>query len=1311
MRLFNYILICFVFIQSSLASSITDLIPDDSATHTAIQDGSWFLPSTWNTNSVPSDAAIVVIPAGINVSYNQNSEAHIFAIKVSGQLTITQTNSASITKLIVDTFTGTMMSKIYIHANGVDDGKIDVVFKPFDIEQHKNNATRIYPLIWNSEAKAHFFDGLTHYKVTHKITTVGDKDRFDDAAHGIADTSISEHSSVSITDGPGVLGRTSWDPEQLSLGLATMGQIQVLGKVKTTKLKLNSDAAKSQKTLKLVETPIGWKSGDELLVTSGGNQNTNSRGIDQKAIGSITSNVVTTANNIVFNHEGRAVENLHCYVGNLTRNITFSSADISEVSRRGHVMAMHNPIDVQFRFASFKNLGRTDKSRLADDFIYEKWLDPVVFTSKLSALGQEVMQLKKQDADKITNSRGRYSIHLHRTGATNGTNAAHVEGNVVWGNPGWGITHHDSHAEIDNNIVYDVNGAGIVSEAGSETGFWDDNLVVGIKKARPGSGTAFVPVDGEDYFDPDFYHSALFYDDYLFRGEGLAMRGRAVVCRNNIISDANFGVGVTNINPVKTNLIRVDAEALTNLRPTHQVDHFPLAVNGYSKEGDGVMPVEVALIFENTTVINSNTAMNSIERDMAVNHESRSVFDGFKSWGCNTGFQLTYQADYSFKDVYISGKNMNSRGIDFWKHSSNHSFENIKIEDCGYAMRVSKVVGLGTDYTTLKTRNNGFTQWTFVNYSESNVTNHYGIELDTDGATYLYTEHPDNIVYLKTEDKIDREISFTITESTSDLEVDVASEDFRFFIDGYISDSAGSYNYGIKSAWAQGTLRFDYPERIYEFASKVKFEEYLTANGVYKDAANGNQLYFIINESVPDRLTFEYKSFPIRVAILNAPNSAPYTNAVYEDDIALLPQTKIISLQGTATQSSTSTNNTFEGVTVETPAARALDGNTNGRLHAQFYQRGIVPVGSSSYTNSESEPWWDLDLGKDFDIESIEVWGTQTLNGVGQPEASSDFKNFFVMISEVPFGNSDLTAAKAMASATFYRGEIGSRLFSKSGFITKGRYVRIQGEGTRPLNLAEVSVLGKEEGNRYCNLLEENSVIVNGDFECAYNSDWEFLVSGNAAATLFDGETESYEGLVSTGVNVAVGDAYNKVVLKNTLYNGDLKDKKINISAYVKSPDSGTSFRYQVSVKNGLGVTTNKTSPVMDLSSSYEKYEYAIELTENTENVQVKINLGKAPGTYYFDNVNSIIEDYLGLDDSPGSTLVIYPNPATTIINIENNKMLKELYIYNLNGLLMKQASSENSSIDISKLPVGIYLLKAYFENGKYVMKKMIKRD
>ena len=99
-----YIYLLFAFPLSIQAQGISSLIPENSATHTAVQNGSWFAASTWSTNTIPDDGAIVVIPAGISVNYQGQSNVHIFAIRVEGTFICTQTNANQKTTLTFDTF-------------------------------------------------------------------------------------------------------------------------------------------------------------------------------------------------------------------------------------------------------------------------------------------------------------------------------------------------------------------------------------------------------------------------------------------------------------------------------------------------------------------------------------------------------------------------------------------------------------------------------------------------------------------------------------------------------------------------------------------------------------------------------------------------------------------------------------------------------------------------------------------------------------------------------------------------------------------------------------------------------------------------------------------------------------------------------------------------------------------------------------------------------------------------------------------------------------------------------------------------------
>ena len=1046
--LFALILYISTFSNISGQTQMDNALPSNLATHKAVQNGNWFDASTWDTNTIPSTGAIVYIPSNITINYEGASDDHLFAIRIDGNINFTQNNPSQITSIKFDTFFAMYSSYVTAIANTDTDGQIIFNIEPFDIEGYRSGTN-----IWSTAAENHFRDNNI---VTFKTRTGTGIDRYNTYEEAInGDFQIVESSGTTVDDGIGVLGRYNWDPSQLSLGFVTMGQLEIIGQEKTNMLKLATNANSGQNSIQLTEIPTGWKAGDDIIITGGGNAGSNNNGRDEAKVQNIAETTVTLQSNLSKNHEGRPSDDLHCYVGNLTRNIIFKSPATSVVTQRGHVMAMHNDINVQIKNAQFLRLGRTDKSKILDDYVWNNWLEPVVFNSKVSALGQECAQMRAIPPNEVTNSRGRYSIHLHKLGTAAGANMAQVTGNVVWDNPGWGITQHDSHADISQNVVYDVVGAGIISETGSETGFWDNNLVVNVT--------------GGHSTDP--YTASLHHDDYLFSGQGLAMKGRAVLCRNNVIANAIRGVGIINMNNSINNLDRLDAEALSNSRPGYEVDNFPLSRNGYSKEGDGVIPSEASLIMENTTIIDCNIGLRSIERDMSVNHESRSIFDGFKAWGINTGFLITYQADYSFKDVFISGRNPNtSRGIDMWKHSHNQTYENIKLVDLEHGVHVSKVVL--SDAQGPKTRNNGFTPWLFVNLEMINVGQLYELTVDNPNVnpSFNYTEHADNTIHLNVNDISSRPTTFTILDNSS-LEVDYAETGesaLKFEVDGIITDDYGSYDMGIRQAMAQGNLREGYPKRIYQFASHAKFEEYLQNNGLYKDESNNDQLYFIINENLPNRRTFEYTTFPVRVKIMNAPTTGIFANTQVESASALTPKNQIISRLATVSQSSTASDMSYDdgvhgpkNITVE--AGKAVDGNNNGRINAQYYQRNLLPVGSFSETQLEIEPYYDLDFGEIKVIDFFDIWNTVEINGSDLETVSSHFKDFSVFISDTPFTGTTFAESQAEADFEYVKNGTATRKFSQNNLNVVGRYMRIQSfaTGSSKLKFAEIEVIGR----------------------------------------------------------------------------------------------------------------------------------------------------------------------------------------------------------------------------------------------------------
>lgn len=79
---------------------LLDLVPRSEATHVAVSDGDWFNPNTWHEGRIPDAGANVLIPKNIAVTYNGESDASLFTVRVDGELSFA-TNID--TKMVVDT--------------------------------------------------------------------------------------------------------------------------------------------------------------------------------------------------------------------------------------------------------------------------------------------------------------------------------------------------------------------------------------------------------------------------------------------------------------------------------------------------------------------------------------------------------------------------------------------------------------------------------------------------------------------------------------------------------------------------------------------------------------------------------------------------------------------------------------------------------------------------------------------------------------------------------------------------------------------------------------------------------------------------------------------------------------------------------------------------------------------------------------------------------------------------------------------------------------------------------------------------------
>jgi hypothetical protein len=200
------------------------------------------------------------------------------------------------------------------------------------------------------------------------------------------------------------------------------------------------------------------------------------------------------------------------HVGNLTRNVILRSQNPSGV--RGHVV-FTSRADVDIRYTQFQDLGRTRNFENLDNTTYNGDTPTHIGTNQI----------------------GRYALHLHHLfGPTSPQSSSYqftLIGNVIQGALKWGITIHNSHyGLVQDNVLYDVAGAGIMFEDGNESfNRIQGNFVVKI----PGDGNrGDAPEIGKE-------------------GTGIWMRGGNNYYVNNVVANTRgylYGFWHTNLNNV-----------------------------------------------------------------------------------------------------------------------------------------------------------------------------------------------------------------------------------------------------------------------------------------------------------------------------------------------------------------------------------------------------------------------------------------------------------------------------------------------------------------------------------------------------------------------------------------------------------------------------------------------------------------------------------------------------------------------------------------------------------------------------------------
>ena len=286
---------------------------------------------------------------------------------------------------------------------------------------------------------------------------------------GTADNPVADSVSVNIVfrdvalqtgtlDAPGI------DPSQYGNGLLVFGEFTTHGADKTPYVRAESDILRGSTSIELSEVPEDWRVGDRLLLPETAqtairsNRTGEINESEEVTIAAIDGNTIEFETAVRFDHLGISdnpfeVER-YAHIGNLTRNVVFQSENSEGV--RGHVFLTATAV-VDVDNTSFIELGRTQAEFISNDTVVDE--------------SGEVLRIGE-------NQSGRYAFHANHL-----STPLELSGSVVEDGWRWGITvNNTDNSLIENNIVYEAAGAGIVTVAGTETGnVFTGNLVIKVE--------------------------------------------------------------------------------------------------------------------------------------------------------------------------------------------------------------------------------------------------------------------------------------------------------------------------------------------------------------------------------------------------------------------------------------------------------------------------------------------------------------------------------------------------------------------------------------------------------------------------------------------------------------------------------------------------------------------------------------------------------------------------------------------------------------------------------------------------------------
>lgn len=342
------------------------------------KSGPWSTPETWEGGKVPASGARVLIRPDHSVTYDVASDEVVRAIHIAGKLVFARDR---------DTRLNVGLIKIEASEEFSEDG--------FDCDHFSGDVDPTKP---------------------RPTLEVGSANSPVPAQH----TAIIRLHAV-----PGL------DAESCPAIVCCGGRMDFHGApLRRAWLKLGATARRGDANVTVSDEVVGWRVGDQIIVTATEGDHGNAWQTEKRIIRSIEGSLITLDEPL--EHEHRGEGELRGEVANLSRNVIVESADPAGV--RGHTM-YHRGSAGSISYAEFRHLGKK-------------------------------------------NVLGRYALHFHLVGNT--MRGSSVIGASIWDSHNrWLTVHGTNYLVVRDCVGYRSTGHGFFLEDGTELyNVFDRNLAV-----------------------------------------------------------------------------------------------------------------------------------------------------------------------------------------------------------------------------------------------------------------------------------------------------------------------------------------------------------------------------------------------------------------------------------------------------------------------------------------------------------------------------------------------------------------------------------------------------------------------------------------------------------------------------------------------------------------------------------------------------------------------------------------------------------------------------------------------------------------